>query len=121
MGFQAEFYTGANLGAFYGGVGQGIDSVTLDPIRDTGGWFEVWYDWTPRLHSHVGYSIDDPLNSDLHATGERSYNQFYFGNLIYDVTKQFQVAFEVGSWKTLYVGQLPGEAVRCEFMAKYCF
>lgn len=121
LGVQAEVFTGANLGAFYGGVGQGIDIVTLDSIRDIGGWCEMWYDWTPQLHSHFGYSIDDPNNADLHATGERSYNQFYFGNLIYDVTKQFQVALEVSSWKTLYVAQLPGESVRCEFMAKYCF
>ena len=87
----------------------------------------MWYDWTPRLHSHFGYSVDDPDNNDLHYTGERSYNQFYFGNLIYDLTKQFQVALEVSSWKTLYVTvppsptQLPGESVRFEFMAKYCF
>jgi hypothetical protein len=121
LGFQAECFTGENLGAFLGGIGQGIDPVTFNTIRATGGWFEVWYDWTPALHSHVGYSVDDPNDHDLRLAGERSYNQFYFGNLSYDLTKNFLVGMEVSSWKTLYVDQLPGDSVRCEFVAKYGF
>jgi hypothetical protein len=121
LGFQAECQTGENLSMFLGGIGQGIDPTTLGTIRDTGGWFEFWYDWTPRLHGHVGYSVDDPNDHDLHTTGERTYNQFYFGNLIYDVTKNFLVGVEVSSWKTLYVNELPGNSVRTEFVAKYGF
>ena len=30
------------------------------PSSSRGGWVDLWYDWTPRLHSHTGYSIDDP-------------------------------------------------------------
>jgi hypothetical protein len=121
LGFQAEFFTGSNLDAFLGGVGQGIDPVTFQGIRSTGCWCEVWYDWTPSFHSHVGYSLDDPNDDDLHLVGERTYNQFYFGNVIYDLTKQFLVGLEVSSWKTLYLGQMPGESVRCEFVAKFAF
>ena len=121
LGVQAELFTGENLGAFLGGIGQGIDPTTLQPIRSTGGWFDIWYDWTPWLHSHVGYSVDNPNNNDLATVGERSYNQFYFGNISYDVTKKFLVGFEVSSWKTNYVGLLPGDSVRCEFVAKYGF
>ena len=58
---------GENLGTFLGGIGQGDQSLLpYNTIRDAGGWFEVWYDWTPRLHSHVGYSVDDPNDHDLH-------------------------------------------------------
>jgi hypothetical protein len=121
LGFQAECQVGENLSAFLGGIGQGIDPTTLKPIRDAGGWFEFWYDWTPTLHSHVGYSVDDPNDHDLVTTGERKYNQFYFGNLSLDVTKNLLVGLEVSSWKTLYVNQLPGDSVRCEFVAKYGF
>ena len=121
MGVQAEVFTGENLSSFLGGIGQGIDTTTLDTIRSSGGWFEVWYDWTPRLHSHVGYSVDDPNDQDLVTASARKYNQFYFGNITYDWTKSFLVGFEVSSWRTLYVNQLPGEAVRCEFVAKYGF
>ena len=120
-GSKAKRQIGENLAAFLGGIGQGIDPTGLDTIRDAGGWFEVWYDWTLRLHSHVGYSVDDPNNHDLHTVGERTYNQFYFGNLIYDVTKNFLVGMEVSSWKTLYVGQLPGDQRPLRFVAKYGF
>ncbi len=121
LGFQGECFVGENLGAFLGGIGQGIDPTTLDTIRSVGGWFEVWYDWAPRLHSHVGYGVDNPNDHDLHTTGEKSYNQFYFGNLSYDVTKTFLVGLEVSSWKTIYVAELPGDSVRCELVAKYGF
>ena len=100
---------GENLSTFFGGIGQGIDPTTGGTIRDAGGWFEFWYDWTPQLHSHVGYSVDEPNKHDLDTVGERSYNQFYFGNLLYDVTKNFLVGVEVSSWKTLYVGEQEGE------------
>lgn len=120
LGFQGEWFTGENLGAFLGGIGQGVNPIALNPIRSTGGWFEVWFDWTPALHSHAGYSVDDPNNNDL-AAGQRSYNQVYYGNLAYDFTKNFLVGIEVSSWKTLYVDRLPGDSIRCEFVAKYAF
>jgi hypothetical protein len=121
LGFQAECFTGENLGAFLGGIGQGIDPVGLNTIRASGGWCEVWYDWTPTLHSHVGYSVDDPNDHDVITTGGKTYNQFYFGNVSYDVTKNFLIGMEVSSWKTIYVNQLPGDSLRCEFVAKYGF
>jgi hypothetical protein len=120
LGFQAECFTGENLGAFLGGIGQGIDPVGLNTIRSTGGWLGFWYDWTPTLHSNFGYSVDDPNDHDLTA-GDKSYNQFYFGNLAYDLTKSFLIGLGVSSWKTVYVDLEPGDAVRCEFVAKYGF
>jgi hypothetical protein len=126
FGFQSEFFTGENLGQFLGGIGQGIDNSAAfgyNTIHSTGGWAEFWYDVTPRFHTHFGYSIDDPNNADLHVASDRSYNQFFFTNAIYDLTKQFIVGLEVSSWKTLYMGPglLPGDAVRFEFVAKYGF
>ncbi len=118
-GFQGEFFTGENLGAFLGGIGQGINPVTLNTIRSNGGWFELYGYWLPQLHSHVGYSIDDPIDADV--TAGRIYNQAYFGNIIYDVTSKFTMGFEVSSWKTLYDTARPGESVRFEFMGKYGF
>jgi len=121
FGVQGECQVGENLGAFLGGIGQGVDPTFFNTIRDAGGWIELWYDWTACLHSHVGYSVDDPNNNDLHSAAQRSYNQFYYGNLTYDLTKNFLVGVEVSSWKTLYVDRLPGDSVRCEFVAKYGF
>jgi hypothetical protein len=132
FGVQGEFFTGENLSPFLGGIGQGLDAAVtgvpepLGEIQDTGGWCELWYDLTPRLHTHFGYSVDSPDRHDLHVAGERSYNQFFYTNVIYNVTKQFLTGVEISSWKTLYVSTptsnfLPGESVRCEFVAKYGF
>ncbi len=127
FGVQGEFFTGANLGAYLGGALQGIDigspaagiAGSLVPIRSTGGWFDVWYDWTPRLHSHVGYSIDDPLDRDV-TTG-RLYNAFYFANLSYDLTAKFLVGFEYSQWKTIWEPQGEANSGHFELAAKYAF
>jgi len=125
LGFQGEFFTGENLSTFLGGIVQGIDVPGQRAIRSTGGWLELWYDWTSDLHTHVGYTIDDPENNDVTADppsgNGRLYNHAYWGNIVYDVTDKFTVGFEVGSWKTLFANKRPGEAVRFEFMAKYGF
>jgi hypothetical protein len=121
FGVQGECFVGENLGAFLGGIGQGIDPVTGSTIRSVGGWVEVWYDWTCRLHSHVGYSVDDPNNNDLHLASEKTYNQFYYANLIYDLSKNCLIGMEVSSWKTLYVDLDPGDSIRSEFVLKYGF
>ncbi|HQF15341.1 MAG TPA: hypothetical protein PLS55_15745, partial [Thermogutta sp.] len=120
FGVQGEFFTGENLGAYLGGIVQGINLTQRDTICSTGGWFDIWYDWTDRLHSHAGYSIDDPFNGDLSA-GQRSYNHFYYVNLTYDVTKKFVLGIEVQQWKTNWVNKEPGDSYRLELMAKYGF
>jgi len=121
LGFQGEIYTGENLATFLGGIVQGVDIGTERAIRDNGGWMEIWYKLSPRLHTHWGYGLDDPEDADLSDATDRTYNQFYFGNIVYDATDKLTVGFEVSSWKTLYLGQRPGEDVRFEFMAKYGF
>ncbi|MEN6405501.1 MAG: hypothetical protein ABFC77_03415 [Thermoguttaceae bacterium] len=121
LGLQGECYVGENLGTFLGGIGQGVDPIGLNTIRDAGGWFEVWYFWTPTLHSHVGYSVDDPNDHDIHYFAGKTYNQFYYGNMILDVTKNFQVGLEVCSWRTLYRDELPGDSVQTECVVKYGF
>lgn len=117
--FQCEAFMGENLGAYMGGVLQGIDRGTRRGIRSRGGWFDLGYHWTDKLHTHGGYSIDDPIDSDL--TPGRKYNHFIFGNVIYDVTKTCMLGLEVSSWKTLWVDQRPGDSVRIEFLVKYGF
>ncbi len=132
LGVQGEFFMGENLSSFLGGIGQGVDLYSRRSIRSYGGWIDLWYDWTDRLHMHVGWGLDDPLNEDF-LVG-RTYNQFIFINFAYDITKQFNTGVQVTSWKTLYQdrreglvpnSQLgprrPGEAIVVEWMWKYSF
>jgi len=119
LGFQGEFFTGENLGTLLGGVVQGVNRTTRRGIQSTGGWCEVWYDITPRLHSHVGCGLDDPRNADV--TAGRTYNDFVFINGIFDVTDKLSVGLEVTSWRTHYSTASPGDSVTFEFMGKYGF
>lgn len=132
LGVQGEFFTGENLSSFLGGIGQGVCACNRNTIRSTGGWIDVWYDWTDRFHTHAGWGLDDPVNTDF-LVG-RTYNQFIFLNFSYDVTKSLVTGIEVTSWKTLYQdrreGQVPdtvlgprrpGEAVVVAWMLKYGF
>lgn len=118
---QAEFFTGSNLSNYMGGILQGVDAVTHRGIRATGGWAELIYDWRPDLHSHVGYSIDDPLDSDLATPASKTRNQTLFTILFWDVNKALQLGFEVDVWRTGYKGLPAGEANRFEFAVKYRF
>ncbi len=121
MGVMAEYFMGQNLATFLGGIGQGIDPTTLNPIYSMGGWCEFWYDLAPWLHAHAGYGVDAPDNNDLATVGERSYNQVIWGNLVYDITKNWMTGIEVSSWHTNFVGLAPGESIRSEVMMKFGF
>jgi hypothetical protein len=126
FGVQGELWTGENLATFFGGIGQGINlAAPYNTIRSHGGWVDVWYDWTERWHSHVGYSIDDPVDSDItytSATVGRVYNSFIFANLSFDVTKKFLVGFEYTSWRTLWKGpNVDAPDQHFDFVAKYGF
>lgn len=132
LGVQGEFFTGANLSAYLGGIGQGVCPCVRVPIRSTGGWLEVWYDWTPRLHSSFGLGLDDPRDSDSQFGS--IYNHFLFANVVVDLSDHLTTGIEVTSRKTLYqdtrAGQIPpplltpsapGEAVTIDWMVRYAF
>jgi hypothetical protein len=122
LGFQGEFFTGTNLKTFLGGAIQGVNvGGTGAEIRSSGGWVNAYYDWTPRLHSAVGYTVDDPIDADITTANGRLYNQAYWGNVTYDVTKKFMMGLEVSQWKTIFTDRDPGEATRFEFAGKYAF
>jgi len=129
---QGEFFHGANLSAFLGGIGQGVCPCLREPIHSTGGWLEAVYLWNSQWESHVGFGIDDPENDD--SLLGRIRNQFVFGNLILHVTPGLHTGFEVTWWETDYhetrrglidpallTPDAPGRAVTLEWMVRYDF
>jgi hypothetical protein len=120
MGIQGEFFTGRNLSTFLGGVIQGINRETRQPIATTGGWIELWYDLTDRLHSHVGYGIDNPRDTDV-AVRDRTSNSVLFGNVSFDILPKMTVGLELSYWETKYKGLESGQAMVFEFTGQYAF
>ena len=105
FGVAAEVYTGQTMGTYNGGILQTINSVTLEGIRSTGGFAETFVYWTPCLHSHFGYGIDDPIDREVAAAGLIR-NETYFANLLWDVNATFRVAFEF-TWRETVYALLP--------------
>ncbi|MFO0905892.1 MAG: hypothetical protein U0939_22990 [Pirellulales bacterium] len=129
---RGEFFHGANLTSYWGGIGQGVCACLRVPIRSTGGWVEWNWDWNATWHSAIGYGLDDPLNRD--SLIGRVYNQMWFANVWVDVTEKLMTGFEVAVWDTHYhdlrVGQippdqltpsLPGESVTVQWTVRYGF
>jgi hypothetical protein len=97
FGVMGEVFTGQSLGTYNAGILQTTNTVTFEGIRTTGGWMEAFMYWTPCLHSHVGFGIDDPIDREVVATGP-VYNSTIYGNLLWDINQTFRVGFEV-TWR----------------------
>jgi hypothetical protein len=120
-GVQGEFFIGETLGTYMGGILQNTNSVTFQGIRSGGGWGELYYYICPeKLHAHVGDGVDAPVKRDL-APGQAAFNDTYFANLIWDVTKSFRAAIEFTYRVTDYIGARnnDGFGVQTQFQWKF--
>jgi len=120
FGFAGEVYTGQALGTYGAAVFQNVNAVTFEPVHVTGGWLETYYYLTPCLHSHVGYGIDDPVDSDL-AASQIAFNRTIFANLIWDVTKSFRLAGEFTARRTNYITAPDNDGVGFQTQAQWKF
>ena len=106
FGFKGEAYTGQALGNYNGAILQSLDAVTWKAIRSTGGWVEGFVYLKPHLHSHTGMFIDDVNDDDVTAIPKslfgRTYNSTIWSNVLWDVTKNYRIAFEATHRRTEY-------------------
>jgi len=121
LGLQGELFIGQTLGTYNGGVLQDVNTATKRGIRSSGAWGEVYYYLVPeKLHMHVGYGIDDPVDQDV-APGQRLRNETYFSNLIWDVTEGFRVGVEVAWRETAYKLLRNNEGVSVQTVVQWSF
>jgi hypothetical protein len=102
IGLAGELYVGQGLGEYNGGVLQSFNGSTFQAIRTRGAWGEVYCYLTDRLHVHVGYGIDAPIQRDLSPT-QFAKNQTCFTNCVWNVSRVLQVSFEVDYRVTDYL------------------
>ena len=118
---RGEFFTGSNLGAYLGGILQGMNAARRDHISSTGGWAELAAHLSGVFDARIGFGIDDPDDEDLTAASERTLNRMLFGNLTYSVLKNYVFGIEVSYWNTDFVGLQSGDALHVAGVTKFSF
>jgi hypothetical protein len=96
-GFSGEFYSGTNLGSYFGGI---LLSSTVDGVKSAGGWVSSWVQPTNKVQLSAGYGVDNPDDDDF-STG-RCRNSCVYGNVRYTLVSQVTVGFELSEWRTGY-------------------
>lgn len=119
FGIHGEFFTGQDLHNLVGGIAQGIGPISRTPIKSTGGWGEIWYDWTPAITSNIGVGVDDPNNNDF--LEGRTYNRVIYSNVWVQLTNDLRTGFEVSNWRTSYQTKTPGKATTLDWTVMYRF
>jgi len=118
---KGELFTGSNLDAYLGGIGQGIDVPTLGEVDTCGGWAAAslgpWDQW----RFNVGASVEAVNGEDVTTAGARTVNRSIFGNVIYAVNDHASIGFEVSQWHTEYKDQDDGDSLRLQTSFTYKF
>jgi hypothetical protein len=102
LGMKGELFVGQTLGEYNAGVLQNYNTENFRPIRTSGGYAEVYYYLSQRVHLHSGYGIDSPVSRDL-AAGQIASNQTFFNTFLLDVSQSFQIGVEVDYRRTRYI------------------
>lgn len=121
---QAESFFGKNLGAYLGGIGQGFDPVLKDDIAAKGGWAAATLGPWGKWQFNLGAGIDQVDSDDLAANAKappRLSNAVCFGNCIYSLTGNLQLALEVSRMRTTYKDAPVGDNWREQIAAIYKF
>lgn len=120
MTVKGEMFTGENLSAYLGGIGQGVNTTTLQEIGSRGGWIAAALGPWDKYRFNVGATVDDADSSDLNF-GDRTLNRTVFGNVIYSINKNTEFGFELSRWRTEYIGQGDADSLRAQASLIYRF
>lgn len=139
--FAGELFAGRNLDAYLAGAGQGVNTgitqgtstfgAALDRgIDSAGGWGQLSYRpaCLPKWGFTIGAGIEDPDNSDLSGSINRSRNADYFANAVYSLTEKTSIGVEVSYMRTDYkrtgyatVPSADADNIRVQTMLQYNF
>jgi hypothetical protein len=120
VALKAELFKGENLGTYFGGIGQGVNTTALKEIGSEGGWVAASLGPWDRWSFNIGAGVDDVDRDDV-GNGGRTLNSAIFGNAIYAVNKHVQVGCELSHWKTHYKGSDDADDLRLQASFIYKF
>ncbi len=107
MELTGEAFLGYNLDDYFGGILQGVDPITREPIKDVGGWAQLSYKPNDQWKYNLGFGIDDPHNSDL-SNGMRARNTVIFANVLFTLISPVTLGLEYSYWDTEYINLSSG-------------
>ena len=110
---KGEFFWAENFDSYFGGIGQGVNTVTRDEIETVGGWAQIGIKPCAAWAFNTGAGIDDPVDSDLN-NGDRSNNLFAFTNANYFFSKYLSTGIEISYWQTEYKNTDDGDDFRVQ-------
>ena len=122
LALKAEAFTGQNLDAYVGGIGQGVNVVGNDvsELKSSGGWFAAslgpWDKWSFT----VGASAER-ITGGVTVDGTREFNGAVFGNVMYKFNDHASVGLELSNWHTEYKGASDGNDIRVQSAFIYKF
>ena len=122
MTLKAEAFTGQNLDAYAGSIGQGVNVIGNDvsELKSSGGWFAVslgpWDKWCFNIGAN-----GELITGGVTVDGTRTSNSAVFGNVIYKFNDHASVGFELSNWHTEYESLTSGNDVRAQTSFIYKF
>lgn len=124
LSIKGELFTGENLNTYFGGIGQGVKIDTTKGIYNEigakGGWVGASLGPWDKWRFNFGAGIDSADRDDI-KTDDRLLNRSIFGNVIYSITKNADVGFELSDWRTDYKGAGDADSVRAQTSLIYKF
>ena len=109
-----EIWFGENLSDLRGGIGQGVNTTTGSEISSKGGWVELGYKPSPTYRIAIGYTKDDPSDSDLTGSGRLENSAFYLHNK-WNVGDGVEIGANYLHWLTDWAGLPRGKNHRFNF------
>ena len=123
VAIKAEVFSGKNLDAYLGGIGQGVTLTGInqyEEVASKGGWIAASLGpWNTKRYN-VGVAMDDVERGDVND-GDRVLNRSVFGNVYCAVNKHTDIAFELSHWRTEYRGPGDAESLRAQMALIYKF
>ena len=124
LSIKSEIFTGQDLDAYLGGIGQGVTtgagSNQDEEVGSKGGWIAASLGPWDKARFNVGVAMDDVDRDNVNA-GERTLNRSVFGNVYYSLNKNTEWAFELSQWRTEYRGSGDADSVRAQMSLIYKF
>ena len=121
---KAEVFTGENLDAYLGGIGQGVTTAAganqFEEIGSNGGWIAANLGPWKKMRYNAGVAMDNVKKGNVQM-GNRTMNRCVFANAVYAANKHTDIGFELSHWRTKYSGNGNAESLRAQLSFIYKF